>query len=501
MSFPKDFLWGGATAAHQVEGAWDVNGKGASIADVMTAGSHQKMREITDGVLPGHNYPNHDAIDFYHRYQEDIQLFAEMGFKAYRMSIAWSRIFPTGLESEPNEDGLQFYDDVFDELLKHGVEPVVTLTHFEMPYELVKANRGFLSRKTIDAFVHYAEVVMKRYKNKVKYWMTFNEVNNQRNVGPDIFSWTCSGYLAQPDENREQLMFQAVHNEFVASAKTIIKGHEINPEFQIGCMVAMVPVYPYSCSPKDMILSIEAMHQRYMFTDVYVYGEYPKYVTNEWKAKGITIKMEPEDAEIMKKGTVDYIGFSYYMSNVVDSNKSLDDAKFYGDHPLTVENPFIEKSDWDWAIDPLGLRYVTTSLWERYHKPVFIVENGFGAFDEISEDGKIYDGYRQEYLAQHLSALRDSIEKDGAEVIGYTAWGCIDLVSFGTGEMEKRYGFIHVDKDNEGKGTLDRRKKESFHWYKDVIAQNGANLDPIDYGFDEKSAIITKKVIDGSANK
>ncbi|PRR83772.1 6-phospho-beta-glucosidase [Clostridium vincentii] len=475
MAFSKDFLWGGAVAAHQLEGGWNKGGKGPSVADVMTAGAHGVPRVITDGVIPGNNYPNHEAIDFYGHYKEDIALFAEMGFKCFRTSIAWSRIFPKGDELEPNEEGLQFYDDMFDEMLKHGIEPVITLSHFEMPYHLAKEYGGFRSREVIDFFVRYSTTVMERYKNKVKYWMTFNEINNQKNFSGPLFGWTCSGVLYEEGENKEETMYQVVHHELVASALVIKKGHEINPDFKIGCMCSFVPMYPYSCNPEDMMLSVEAMHDRYLFADVHARGHYPTYALKEWARKGYNIKMEEADTKILQEGIVDYIGFSYYMSTAVKSGaEEADDG--YGGKTSEVVNPHVKASDWGWQIDPVGLRYSLNLLYERYELPLFIVENGFGAIDVKEKDGSCDDQYRIDYLGAHIKEMEKAIELDGVDLMGYTPWGCIDLVSFTTGELKKRYGFIYVDKDNEGNGTLERSKKKSFDWYKKVIASNGEEI-------------------------
>ncbi len=476
MAFSKDFLWGGAVAAHQLEGGWNKGGKGPSVADVMTAGAHGVPREITDGIIPGKNYPNHEAIDFYGHYKEDIALFAEMGFKCFRTSIAWTRIFPKGDETEPNEEGLKFYDDMFDELLKYGIEPVITLSHFEMPYHLAKEYGGWRSRKVIDFFVRFATVVMDRYKNKVKYWMTFNEINNQKNTANGIFAWTCSGVLFKEGENREEVMYQAVHHELLASALVVKKGHEINPDFKIGCMVSFVPIYPFSCNPDDMMLQVESMHDRYFFADVHCRGHYSSYALKEWQRKGYNIKMEPGDEKILAEGTVDYIGFSYYMSDAVKSGVNETDKNAVVGSSSSVKNPYVKASDWGWQIDPVGLRYSLNLLYERYELPLFIVENGFGAIDVKEEDGTCNDDYRIDYLRAHIKEMEKAIELDGVDLMGYTPWGCIDLVSFTTGEMKKRYGFIYVDKDNEGNGTLERSKKKSFDWYKKVIASNGEEV-------------------------
>ncbi|AGT33814.1 6-phospho-beta-glucosidase [Geobacillus genomosp. 3] len=472
---PENFLWGGAVAAHQLEGGWNKGGKGISVADVMTAGRHGVPRQITDGVLEGYYYPNHEAIDFYSRYKEDIKLFAEMGFKCFRTSIAWTRIFPNGDDPEPNEEGLQFYDDLFDELLKYNIEPVITLSHFELPYNLVKKYGGFRNRKCIDFFVKFSETVMRRYKDKVKYWMTFNEINNQADTSMDFASFTNSGVIYEEGENREQTMYQAALYELIASAKVVKLGHEINPNFKIGCMLAFVPVYPYSCHPDDVMFATEAMRNRWFFGDVHVRGEIPNYSKKYWTRKGFEIEYTKEDERILKEGTVDYIGFSYYMSKVVSARK-VDGSEPDGEFGRVVRNPYVKASDWGWQIDPVGLRYSLNVLYERYNLPLFIVENGLGARDIVEADGTINDDYRIQYLRDHIKEMKKAVELDGVDLIGYTPWGCIDLVSAGTGEMEKRYGFIYVDKDNEGNGTLERRKKKSFYWYKRVIETNGEDI-------------------------
>ena len=473
---PDTFLWGGAVAAHQVEGGWNEGGKGVSVVDVLTAGSHGVDRVITDGIQDGYYYPNHDAVDFYHRYKEDIQLFAEMGFKCFRTSIAWTRIFPKGDEETPNEAGLQFYDDLFDELLKYGIQPVVTLSHFEMPYYLVKKYGGWKNRKLIDFFVKYALTVMERYKDKVKYWMTFNEINNQKNYKYPLFGYTCSGVIFTEDENPEECMYQVVHHELVASAIVVKEGHKINPDFQIGCMIACVPLYPYSCHPEDVMYSALAMHDRYLFGDVHVRGEYPSYILREWERKGFSIKQEKEDAEILRQGKVDFVGLSYYMTNAVKANNIAEGNGLDG-FPGSISNPYVQKSDWGWQIDPIGLRYALNLLYERYQKPLFIVENGFGGIDEMEADGNINDDYRIAYLKAHIEEMKKAVLLDGVDLMGYTPWGCIDCVSFTTGEMEKRYGFIYVDRNNDGTGTLERYRKKSFYWYKNVIRTNGNCLD------------------------
>ena len=477
MSLPKDFLWGGALAAHQFEGGVLDTTKGLSVADVMTGGNVSTPRVITDGVKEGLYYPNHIGIDFYHHYKEDIKLFAEMGFKCFRTSIAWTRIFPLGDEEQPDEEGLQFYDDVFDELLKYGIEPVITLSHFEMPYHLAKEYGGFMNRKTVDFFVKFAEVCFKRYKNKVKYWMTFNEINNQMNFVNDIYGWTNSGAHFGNYDNPEEAMYQCAHHTLVASAKAVKIGKEINPDFLIGNMISMVPFYPYSCSPKDQLLAQQLMHDRFFFSDVQCRGHYPAYALKMFERKRFNINITDEDKKALSEGTVDYIGFSYYMSNTVDSNSIRDvSTTTDGSSEHSVKNPYIKETDWGWAIDPEGLRYVLNQFYERYELPMFIVENGFGAIDKKEEDGSCRDSYRIDYLRAHIEQMKKAVEEDGVNLMGYTPWGCIDCISFTTGEMKKRYGFIYVDRDNEGNGTLERSKKDSYEWYKKVIASNGEVL-------------------------
>lgn len=473
--FKENFLWGGAVAAHQLEGGWQDGGKGVSVADVMTVGAHGVPRRITNGVLEGENYPNHEAIDFYGRYKEDVKLFAELGLKCFRTSIAWTRIFPKGDEAEPNEAGLQFYDDLFDECLKYGIEPVITLSHFEMPYHLVTEYGGWKNRKMIDFFARFSEVCFTRYKDKVTYWMTFNEINNQTNYYEDFAPFTNSGLKFDAEDDREKIMYQAAHYELVASAKAIEIGHQINPNFEIGCMIAMVPIYPYSCSPSDMMAATVAMQRRYWFTDVHCKGRYPSYMKAYFNRKQFDLDITTEDEVQLTKGTVDYIGFSYYMSFAVKDHDKGPAYDYDEAHDL-VENPYVKASEWGWQIDPTGLRYAMNWFNDRYELPLFIVENGFGAVDEIGDDGEIHDEYRIDYLREHIEAMQEAVIYDGIDLMGYTPWGFIDLVSAGTGEMKKRYGFIYVDKNNEGQGTLERSKKDSFYWFQNVIASNGEKL-------------------------
>lgn len=466
----KDFLWGGATAANQYEGAYNVDGKGLSIADVERGSVKGVPRIIDDHVVEGVHYPSHKATDFYHHYKEDIALFAEMGFKAYRMSIAWTRIFPNGDDAEPNEAGLQFYDDVFDELHKYGIEPVVTLHHYEMPLHLVTKYGAWRNRTLVDLAVRYAKTVFDRYKNKVKYWMTFNEINALL-ISPR--PWHQAGIIYREDENEADVKLQAAHHQLLASALTVSEGHKINPDFQIGCMQIYPLTYAYTCKPIDQVLTRNKMLRTYYMSDVQVRG----YYTNTCKAFQNTIggkfSMAPGDEDILKNGIVDFIGFSYYFSQV-ESDEPL--MELVGNVAKGGRNPYLEITEWGWQIDPIGLRTALNNLYDRYQKPLFIVENGMGAIDELTDEGKVHDDYRIYYLQRHLSAMKDAIDIDGVDLMGYTMWGCTDVVSAGTGELRKRYGFIYVDMDDEGKGTGKRLKKDSFEWYKKVISSNGEDL-------------------------
>lgn len=473
----KDFLWGGALAAHQFEGGYDQGGKGLSVVDVLTAGAHGVPRQVTETIEDNVYYPNHEGIDFYHRYKEDIALFAELGLKCLRTSIAWSRIFPKGDETEPNEAGLQFYEDVFNELLANGIQPIITLSHFEMPLHLARRYGGFRSRQVVDYFVRFAEVCFTRFKKQVTYWMTFNEINNQMDTRNPLFLWTNSGVQLAEGENPQQVMYQVAHHELLASARAVKVGKAINPDFQIGCMVSQIPIYPFSCNPEDVMAAEEAMRQRFFFADVHVRGKYPNYALKELARQGIKIEMLPSDLQELAEGTVDYLGFSYYMSTTVKAGASQAEANVVnGDLPNSVENPYLSASDWGWTIDPVGLRYTLNRLYDRYQIPLFIVENGFGAIDELTADFQIHDASRIDYLGKHIKEIKKAVELDGVDLIGYTPWGIIDVVSFTTGEMKKRYGVIYVDRDNEGNGTLKRYKKDSFVWYQQVIQSNGEKL-------------------------
>lgn len=479
--FPDNFLWGGATAANQFEGGYREGGKGLSTSDVLTGGTHTIARRITPELEEGTYYPSHVAIDFYHRYKEDIALFAEMGFKTFRMSINWTRIFPNGDELEPNEEGLKFYEDVFKELRKYNIEPLVTISHYEFPFGLTKKydGRGWAEREVIDCYLRYCKAIFTRYKDLVKYWLTFNEINILARPFGGFFGggmlFDKNGGSIDKIKDNPQMRFQGLHHQFIASAKAVKLGHEINPDFKIGCMIAYEALYPYTCNPEDVFLAQNTEEiSNYLCGDVHVRGEYPHFATRYFKENNIEIRMESGDEEILKEGTVDFYTFSYYMSNCTSAHPE-DAEKIGGNMSLGLKNPYLKASDWGWQVDPIGLRTVLNKLYSRYNIPLMVVENGFGAVDKIEEDGSINDDYRIEYLRDHIKEMKEAVI-DGVDLIGYTPWGCIDLVSAGTGEMKKRYGFIYVDKNNDGTGNLNRYKKKSFNWYKTVILSNGEEL-------------------------
>ena len=465
MKFPKEFLWGGATAANQCEGAWNEDGKGASIQDYMPHGIMQGPSEVIDK----HNLKL-EGIDLYHHYKEDIALFAEMGFKVYRMSIAWSRIFPNGDDEKPNEKGLEFYDNVFDECKKYGIEPLVTLSHYETPYHLAKKYDGWRSRDLIGFYEKYVRTVFTRYKEKVHYWITFNEINSIWH-----FPLMGAGILTQKNLLKAQDLYQAAHHELVASALATKIGHEIDSENKIGCMVLGLTSYPRTCNPDDVIATMEESKRGYFFTDIHMRGYYPSYALKMMEKEGVVLDATDEDLEMLKN-TCDFLSFSYYMSKCIASNPEQYE-KGKGNLTTGVKNPYLQESQWGWQIDPKGLRYLLNTYYDRYQKPLFIVENGLGAKDTLLSEEKdgywVEDDYRIQYMNDHLAQVSKAIEDDGVEVMGYTSWGCIDLISASTAEMKKRYGFIYVDRNNDGTGTFKRYKKKSFYWYKNVIETNG----------------------------
>jgi 6-phospho-beta-glucosidase len=479
--FPENFLWGGATAANQIEGAFDKGNKGLSTSDMAAFKDPYASGEVDNFTFnvnskeleaylnnPGkYNFPKRRGIDFYHTYKEDIKLFAELGFKVFRLSIAWPRIYPTGLETEPNQEGLKFYDDVFDELHKYGIEPLVTISHYEMPLALTQKYNGWISREVIHHFTRYAETLIKHYHKKVKYWITFNEMNmNLTSL------YTGGGVLTDKVENVINAAYQATHHQFLASSLTVKIAREIDPSLKIGCMINRIETYAASTKPEDQLQALKADQINLFYPDVQVRGYYPKYILRHMKDRGITIETHAEDAEILRN-TVDYVAFSYYMTHVAEKREDSDEVA--GSLVSKIKNQHLKLTEWGWPIDAVGLRITLNKMYDRYQVPLFLVENGIGAKDVLSDDGKIHDTYRIEYHKEHIDAMYEAIQ-DGVELMGYTTWGCIDLISCGTSQMSKRYGFIYVDQDDYGNGTLKRIKKDSFDWYKEVIRTNGSSV-------------------------
>lgn len=471
MTFPKDFLWGGATAANQSEGAYNLDGRGLANVDVIPHG--EKRRAVMTGKLPMFDfepdlyYPAQGAVDMYHHYEEDIKYFAEMGFKIFRLSIAWSRIFPKGDELEPNEAGLAYYQSVFETCKRYNIEPLVTITHFDVPMHLVTTYGSWRNRKMIEFYERLCRVLFTRFKDLVTHWLTFNEINMILHA-----PFLAAGLTFSEGENEIEIKYQAVHHQLVASALATKIAHEVNPKNKVGCMLAAGLYYPFTCHPNDVAEAQRMNRQNYAFIDVQSRGEYPSYLLKSWEREGVNVVMDSDDAAILKTYTVDFISFSYYASRVATADPNAGE-RTQGNLLPTIRNPHLEVSEWGWQIDPLGFRSTMNELYDRYQKPLFVVENGLGAQDIPDVNGYVKDDYRIAYLAKHIDAMRDAIELDGVDVMGYTTWGCIDFVSASTGEMKKRYGFIYVDRDNTGKGTLQRTPKASFEWYKKVIATNG----------------------------
>lgn len=473
MGFSDNFLWGGATAANQCEGAYNEGGRGLANVDVQPIGKDRfavalgkrKMFNFEEGYF----YPAQEGIDFYHHYKEDIKLFAEMGFKTFRLSIGWSRIFPNGDDAVPNREGLDFYRSVFEECKKYNIEPLVTIAHFDVPMNLVTKYGSWKNRKLVDFYVRYCEVLFTEYKDLVKYWLTFNEINMLLHL-----PFMGAGLVFEEGENEDQVKYTAAHHQLVASAKVTKLGHEINPDFMIGCMLAAGNTYANTPNPNDVLKSLIADRQGYFFIDVQSRGYYPNYALKELERKGVIVPFEDGDKEVLKENTVDFISFSYYSSRLTSADPEVN-KETEGNAFATLRNPYLKASEWGWQIDPIGLRITLNSLYDRYQKPLFIVENGLGAKDELV-NGTVEDDYRIDYLREHIKAMKDAVELDGVDLLGYTTWGCIDLVAASTGQMSKRYGFIYVDRDDEGNGTYKRYKKKSFEWYKKVIASNGEDL-------------------------
>ncbi|WP_429165569.1 6-phospho-beta-glucosidase [Aeromonas rivipollensis] len=470
--FPQGFLWGGALAANQAEGAYLEGGKGLTTVDMIPHGANRMAvklgQEKRFTLRDDEFYPSHEAIDFYHRYKEDIALMAEMGFTVFRTSIAWARLYPKGDEAEPNPEGIAFYRAMFEECRKYGIEPLVTLCHFDVPMHLVVEYGSWRNRQMVDFFTRYARTCFEALDGLVKYWLTFNEINILLHS-----PFSGAGLVFEEGEDREQVKYQAAHHELVASALATRIAHEVNPHNQVGCMLAGGNFYPYSCKPEDVWAALQKERENLLFIDVQARGAYPAYAASLFREKGIQLVKAPEDDDILKH-SVDFVSFSYYASRCASADMNQDNTSA-ANVVKSLRNPHIEVSEWGWGIDPLGLRITMNSLYDRYQKPLFLVENGLGAIDEINAAGEIEDDYRIDYLRAHISAMGDAIA-DGVPLLGYTSWGCIDLVSASTGEMSKRYGFVHVDRDDAGQGTLARRRKKSFWWYRQVIASNGEDL-------------------------
>lgn len=477
MKMPDNFLWGGATAANQCEGAYREGGRGLSSVDVIPFGPDRMP--VARGQMKmlacdsEHSYPAHEAIDMYHHFKEDIALFAQMGFKCYRLSVSWTRIFPNGDDETPNEAGIRFYNDLFDECLRNRIEPLVTICHFDTPVALIKKYGGWKDRRMVDAYLRYCEVLFRQYGKKVKYWITFNEINMLLHM-----PFMGAGIVFEEGENPEQVKYQAAHHELLASAKAVKLAHEIMPDAKVGCMLAAGQFYPYTCAPADVYKAMEHDRDNYFFIDVQARGTYPVWAVKRMEKAGVRIQTEAGDEDILKAGVVDFVSLSYYCSRCTSDDPEILKNKSRGNAVINaVINPYLKSSEWGWQIDPLGLRITLNTLYDRYGKPLFIVENGLGANDTVEEDGTIHDPYRIDYMREHIRAMMEAVNEDGIPLLGYTCWGCIDLVSASTGEMKKRYGMIYVDKQNDGSGDLKRLKKDSFYWYQKVIRTNGEDLD------------------------
>ena len=477
--FPEDFLWGGASAAVQMEGAYLEDGKGLNVADIQICykkaaggGNTNYTRELLNQRIADvqaekqqQYYPKHKAVDFYHRYKEYIGWMKECGFKAFRMSISWARIFPNADDEYPNEAGLRFYDEVFDELHRQGIEPIVTLTHYDMPLKVVTHYQGWYGRKTIDLYERFAQTCLKRYKDKVTYWIVINQINL-------IFgeSFSSLGMVMDEYEDFTAAKYQAVHHEFVASAGIVKAARELDPALKVGMMLADQLTYAKTCDPQNVKIAIEKNRMKdFFFADVQLRGEYPVYALRYFKERNINIQMEDGDEEVIRNNTMEFLAISYYYSRVVDSDKN--DMT-----PMQAEqNPNLQPTPWEWRMDPLGFYNCLSQYWDRYQVPLMIGENGFGALDTVEADGSIHDPYRIDFLKKHIEQLKECI-KDGVEIFAYCAWGPIDIVSSSSAEMSKRYGFVYVDRDDFGKGSQKRLKKDSFYWYAHLIETNGSEL-------------------------
>jgi len=447
---PENFMWGGAVTSFQSEGAWNEGGKGVSIVD-----TREVKENFSDWKV---------AVDFYHKYKEDIALFKELGINTYRTSISWSRIFPEG-EGDVNEEGIEFYNKIFDELLANGIQPVITLYHFDIPQALADKYNGFASRKVVDLFENYARTVFERFKDKVKYWITFNEQNL---VLMHLQAW---GSTPKEGDNIEEFSFQVCHNVFIAHAKATKALHEIIPDGKMGGMVTYLTMYPNSCKPEDALATLKAKELfNDLYFDVFANGEYPSYVTSNLKKKNIMPVFEDGDAELLRDNTVDYLTFSYYQSKTVKFVGEGTEAVMKG----IVSNPTLDANEWGWAIDPIGIRVALKEIYARYRMPIFITENGIGVREELNENNTVEDDYRIDYLKAHIEQMKIAME-EGVDVIGYLTWGCTDILS-SQGEMKKRYGFIFVNRDERDLKDLKRYKKTSFDWFKKVVESNGEIL-------------------------
>lgn len=478
--FPDGFLWGGATAATQCEGAWNRDGKGPSILDHCTNGDKDHPRLVTDQIEDGYFYPSHEGCRQYDYFAEDIELFAEMGFKTYRMSVNWSRIFPNGDDAEPNREGIAYYRRLFEKCHACGIEPTVTMTHYDIPWHLCKEYGGWANRALIELFLRYARVLFTEYKGLVRRWLTFNELNFSTVSYGEIVT---SGIIPRggcivnndPTATQEEVnrRFQALHHCLVAAAKSVSLAHEIDPKNEVGCMMCGFAFYPLTCKPADVAAAQRDMEiWDYYCLDTQACGSYPYWAPRFWREHGIDLAIEDGDLDAIAAGAVDFISFSYYRSDCSAANPP--EAKVGVEFGIT--NPEIEATEWGWGIDPTGLRWLLNEFYARYHKPLMIVENGIGEREALEDDNSVHDQPRIDYLRSHIEAIAQALD-DGVEVIGYTPWSAIDIVSAGTGEMKKRYGFIYVDADDEGKGSYRRIRKDSFWWYKRVIETNGAMLD------------------------
>lgn len=480
-SFPEDFLWGGATSAAQFEGGYQEGGRGLSHLDYVKflgkdSAEGSKTHWLTPEVYQYNKdhedeffFPFRKGSDFYHHYKEDIALLAEMGFKCFRLSVSWSRLFPTGMEDTPLEAGVQFYHDVFQECLKYQIEPLVTMLHYEVPAYITENLNGWESRKTIDHFVRYTKFLIDEYKDEVKYWITFNEINMIMNC-----SYLGGGLFTEKSElDEDSCVFTSLHHMLIASARTVKYFHEHHKNGMIGLMIARLQNYAYTCSPKDVLAAQAQNRFNYFPLDIAVKGRYPKFILNYFEERNIRIDLSEEDRKILSEGTIDFTAISYYHTGVISADE--DKKEDIGLLIRKLSNPHIGKTAWGWGIDPDGLRITLNEMNDRYGLPVFIVENGMGAYEELDENHEIHDDYRIAYLKAHIEAIRDAI-LDGAEVLGYTPWGCIDLCSCSYASMSKRYGFIYVDADDLGRGSYARYRKDSFYWYQKVIRTNGEDL-------------------------